>query len=193
MRRSAPAQPLGQAGTRNRPERNRLFWGRERYSYYHLLADRPPQSTPMAFWRSVSRLKLALRATTLLILLSFGSVAVGAIVNLGYTQRAVERGGIVVVAVLLVVHTTVLLYGFRFATGRYRRFLTEHELRVCMRCGYVLAELPSSHKCPECGDGYDLTLLAVKWQEWLDSQIAYELPRRTQKPCRAERRAEKVP
>ena len=152
---------------------NYLRVGHESYTYFHLIFDRSPRSTPPAFWRSVGALKSFLRVTSLCLILSLGLLLTGAIVDRGLTLRLLEQGGIFLVSGLIVVHSVVGLYGFRFAVGRYRRFLKEHQWLVCMRCGYVLEHLPPCHKCPECGDAYDFEALRLSWQEWAKNNIAY--------------------
>ena len=147
--------------------------GRDTSLFFNLIAGRTPRSTPAAFWRSIGTLRAILRVTTLGLVLLGVFLLTALVVDLGLAGRFLEGGGILLVAGLTIIHSTVFLYGFRFSIRRYQRFLKEHEWLVCMRCGYVLEHLPSCHKCPECGDAYDFETLRACWQEWLDSNIAY--------------------
>lgn len=145
--------------------------GRDTSLFFNLIIGRTPRSMPVAFWRSISTLKTLLRITTLSLLLLGVFLLAALVVDLGLAGRFLDGGGVLLVAALIVTHSTIFLYGFRLAIRRYQRFLKEHEWLVCMRCGYVLEHLPSSHNCPECGDVYDFETLRPRWQEWVDRNI----------------------
>ncbi len=49
----------------------------------------------------------------------------------------------------------------------FRTRLADNNLALCMNCGYALEGLPEAHKCPECGEGYDLTRVRANWDYWL--------------------------
>ncbi len=48
-----------------------------------------------------------------------------------------------------------------------RARLLQHDLSLCLRCGYVLRGLPDEHRCPECGQGYRLADTRQQWEHWL--------------------------
>ena len=63
---------------------------------------------------------------------------------------------------------------FRWALyGRYMERLLdkafEHELALCLRCGYSLTGLPTRHRCPECGCPYQVSETRRLWERWLAS------------------------
>jgi uncharacterized paraquat-inducible protein A len=49
---------------------------------------------------------------------------------------------------------------------RFLKHLARHEYRVCLQCGYLLAQLPEKHRCPECGSEYDLSKIREEWEHW---------------------------
>jgi hypothetical protein len=49
--------------------------------------------------------------------------------------------------------------------GRKRaiRMLTEHGSMVCLRCRYILDQVPPEGTCPECGEEYSEWWLGEGW------------------------------
>ncbi len=138
-----------------------------------LVIGRVPRSMPSAFWRSLRWLRFILRVTTVCMAIWAALLLAALLVGKGLIHRFLEGGGILVIAVLVIVHSAILLYGFRYSVGRFHRFLRSHDLLVCLGCGYILKHLPSVHTCPECGEAYDFEDLRQTWQRWAESNIAY--------------------
>ena len=53
------------------------------------------------------------------------------------------------------------------ARGQFCEWLADQSYKICFECGYDLANLPSQHKCPECGHSYDMDSLHDVWLVWV--------------------------
>jgi hypothetical protein len=140
--------------------------------YYHLITGRCPASIPGAYWNSMASLKWILRAIDISIFLLVFLFFLAAVTDLRSAVRILERGGVLVIAALVAIHGILFLYGLRYTAGRFQRFLVAHNLLICLRCGYVLEQLSSCHRCPECGDPYEFQALRLSWQEWMRINVA---------------------
>ena len=145
--------------------RNRWRFGGDGISPYHLITDRAPPNVPGGFWRFIKRLKMLLRATFLLLvvcaLVCFGGLFFVSTVGTPLLQRYLLS----CLALVVVLHACVGMFGLRIAYGRFERFLIAHSWFVCIRCGYVLEGLPAHHRCPECGSPYDRAKSERTWKD----------------------------
>ena len=58
---------------------------------------------------------------------------------------------------------------------RLRRRLIYENRWICLRCGYSLNGLPFDHRCPECGQEYEITETQRAWAAWLKKKFAMNL------------------
>ncbi len=59
------------------------------------------------------------------------------------------------------------------AKRRLRRFAQEiiaDNFERCLQCDYSLKGLPDKHRCPECGEPYDITLIKDTWRRYFEEQ-----------------------
>lgn len=56
----------------------------------------------------------------------------------------------------------VLLH--RQVRRRMRVLLRAHDCKLCLRCRYLLSDLPDHGRCPECGEPYALERLRGAWE-----------------------------
>lgn len=145
----------------------------EPYKLIHILSGKPPTQVPMAFWRYTALLRSFLKLCFFLTLLLLSFTIILLITNTAVGVRILERAGFVIIGIITGVQGVAYFYGFRYAAGGYQRFLRAHNWSVCPHCGYVLQSLPAVHKCPECGEPYDLDSVQSRWHEWAAMTIAY--------------------
>ncbi len=50
--------------------------------------------------------------------------------------------------------------------ARLHRKVLDHGYQICIHCGYSLRELPTQHRCPECGNEYTFMQLEHDWKKW---------------------------
>ena len=166
--------------------KNRWRFGTERITPYHLFLNRAPRSVPEGYWRWIGRLKVFLRLTSLLVLLS-ALLAFGMpILTGGPTNGILGLPAVSFVAASFVIHACVQMFGLRMENGRFKRYLIDHSWLICFRCGYILKGLPRHYRCPECDLLYDESQLVKAWKRWSDRQIVYSgevEQKREQKTC----------
>lgn len=57
------------------------------------------------------------------------------------------------------------------------RWALEHNLRVCLYCGYPLVGLRPNGTCPECGNTYDVADSVAQWHDRLKGNPVFFPPR----------------
>ncbi len=148
-------------------------WGRDKYPYTSILFDRCPAGEPRGFWAHLGGLRVTVRATGLAALALSVAMLVEIISKFGWGSRRISGSIILPFSVVIIVHSLVVAFGFRFARGRFKRDLIRNDWRICMACGYNLQGLPDHHSCPECGTEYDVDALTRDWQAWLERHVVY--------------------
>ena len=132
------------------------------FTLWALALGRKPQGMPEAYW-------CFLRRAWPVFWLGIVLVAIGGLMGV----RLVFRGGrsigelqewvmscCVIAGALVAGVTPVLL------KRRFRRKLNASGYALCLRCGYRLDGLPAKHKCPECGEEFDVANVKTEWERW---------------------------
>lgn len=158
--------------------RNRWRFGTDGINAYYLITNRVPRGVPGGFWGSIKGLKMLLRVTFLLLLLS-ALVFFGGLLFPGIQVfQPLQKFSLLCLALSGVVNGCAAMYGLRAAHGRFGTFLVENSWFVCFQCGYLLEGLPPCHRCPECGQPYHRSELEVAWRSWMSKNIVYSADER---------------
>ncbi len=122
----------------------------------------PPQGMPPALWGHLRPLRM-LCACTLILL----GIAVAAVVlRMTVAAYAFLIAGLTINCFLAPM--TPLL-----AKRRLRRLAQEiiaDNFERCLECGYPLKGLPDKHRCPECGEPYDIATVKKTWERYFEAQ-----------------------
>lgn len=143
---------------------------------YRYLSRKPPPGTPLAYWRSIRRVRVTLMGMTIVNLMIGGSlmvmvILIGVTGQISVPMRICEQyNGFL----LLALWGLCVVAVYRWLPGTQRRrwvaFLRQHDCEVCSHCGYVLSRLPAQHKCPECGSAYEIERLRSEWETWIEGE-----------------------
>ncbi len=61
-------------------------------------------------------------------------------------------------------------YRFRRARVKFVADLRANDFAHCLECGYSLKGLPAKHKCPECGNDFDIAMVQESWKKYFADQ-----------------------
>ena len=168
MRRMAPER------TSRDPPEGPLFnpvsvrRGGNSISYYDLATGKCPCGVPSAFWGSMWWVRSLLRLTSIIILLGFAASAIALLIDPAAFWDVLDRYGITILAIVVVVHSTTMLVGVRAQYKRFTCLLIQYDWLLCPECGYSLEHLPSNHACPECGTKYLAAAVKAMWKAWAE-------------------------
>ena len=127
-----------------------------RISAMQILLNRRPESVPPAYWKSL----LWMRFCALLYVVAWLGYGVCAFVLIA------NRTSTLIFLILWGVLMLILDLGPRWVQKQLRKKVVANNYQVCTYCGYGLCKLPAEHRCPECGNQYDLCRVRNEWQEW---------------------------
>ncbi len=125
------------------------------------LSSTPPQGMPPALWSHLRPLRVLCGCT--LILLGVGAVAF-------VLESTIARYGLLSALIINCFLAPMTPY---YAKRRLRRFAQEiidDNLERCLECGYPLKGLPEKHRCPECGEPYNIAVVKKTWERYFEAQ-----------------------
>jgi len=149
-------------------------------SPYKYLFPRPPKGVPKALWERLRPLRLFI-IPVLTVIYAAAIIMIGSFVlEMRRTGRfplapppAWQRTLRYIfpsAALLGSVGTTLLPYLARRRLRRFEREILADNSERCLECGYPLKGLPDKHRCPECGEPYDIATVKKTWERYFEAQ-----------------------
>lgn len=133
------------------------------------LLPRPPRGIPRACWERVRRLR------SFLVLAEFVWFAcvLGPLLldPLDMTKSLYLYDRLLYPLLFLSIIGGVLSPGIlKRAIRRLEKEIQSNNLEHCLECGYPLKGLPAEHRCPECGEPYDIEVVRRTWERYFKAQ-----------------------
>jgi predicted RNA-binding Zn-ribbon protein involved in translation (DUF1610 family) len=136
---------------------------------YRFLLPSPPKGIPRACWERARRFRYVFVTVELIwIGYLFGPwllSAVGAPTTLSLSSF-LWYPILFLSFVGSIVFPRLLKRAVRRLGGEVQRNNLEH----CLECGYPLRGLPAEHRCPECGEAYNIDVVKETWRRYLKAQ-----------------------
>jgi predicted RNA-binding Zn-ribbon protein involved in translation (DUF1610 family) len=151
-----------------------------RVPWTQYLSVRPPKGVPRALWMHLRPLRL-LVIPVLMMMLS-APIAIFASVMVGRSQvgrippppppawLAFSSNWSPAVLLLSSSALGIIPYLAKRRLRRFEREIITDDLQRCLACGYPLKGLPERHRCPECGEPYDMVFVRKTWASYLEAQ-----------------------
>ena len=134
------------------------------------LLPRPPRGIPRACWERVRRLRSFLVLTEFIWFgCLLGLLLLDPLDVTGFLDRLYDH--LWYPALFLSVVGGILSPRLlKRAVRRLEKEIQSNNLEHCLECGYPLRGLPTEHRCPECGEPYDIAAVRRTWERYFEAQ-----------------------
>ena len=133
-----------------------------------LLLPKPPKGVPRACWEQL-RTRRCLILTFSLIPLALWLVQLLLPGN-SWWAKSFDNLSPYIWVLVLIVCSIAAPRAMRQAIQRFEAEVRSSHLQNCLQCGYSLKGLPDKHRCPECGEPYNIAVVKRTWERYFEAQ-----------------------